>query len=226
MKKLSLALIVAGVLASSQANAKTEGDYVGIDILRTSSKTKSNSNSAADAAYSDYYSHNKSDSAFGFGINYKHAFNFDGIFVAPGVFFERLGTESKVNYAPDGYGYYNQSVKIGNRYGAKFDLGYDVTDKFSAYVPLGMNLVSYEIDTQNYDNIKTSNTKRTGNESGYFYGLGFSHALTNNISLNAEYNRLSKLKLNSASGASSVSGGSIAADTTVQIFKFGVSYKF
>ncbi len=226
MKKFILITTLASVLSTSAAFAKTEGDYFGIDILRTSASTKSNSNAAADSALSQYYSHSSKDSAVGFGINYKHAFNFDKFFVAPGIFLERLGTKSSAGFATDSSDGYNQSVSLNNRYGVKADFGYDITDKFSAYVPVGFNAVSYEMRTfdQNYSEYVVS--KKTGNKTGYFYGLGFSYALTDNFGINFEYNKLSKLKLTSAADVTVINSGTIVANTKVQIFKIGASYKF
>lgn len=227
MKKILLLTTTASIIASS-AFAKTEGNYFGFDLLRASAQEKSKSDAAGDnnAFLSKYYSHSKNESAIGFGLNYKHSFNFDKFFIAPGVFFERLSLDSKAGYSTNSSDAYSQSFNLKNRYGIRADLGYDVTDKFSAYVPVGYNMVSYQISTYDQDPSEYITSKKTGTEGGYFYGLGLSYAVTENIGINAEYNRLSQLKLKSASGVTTTNSGTIVADTTVQIFKVGLSYKF
>ncbi len=227
MKKFLLITTTVSILASS-AFAKTEGNYFGIDIIRTSAQEKSRSSEYNDTVGGPelFYSHDKKQSSTGFGINYKHAFNFDKFFIAPGVFLEKLGTDTKTGYEYSSNLYYSQEIKLQNRYGVRADLGYDVTDKFSAYVPVGYNLVSYQISTNEYQSPNYAASKKTGSEGSYFYGLGFSYVLTDNIGINAEYNRLSQMKLKSASGVTLANSGTIVADTTVQIFKIGASYKF
>ncbi len=227
MKKFLLLTTTASILASS-AFAKTEGNYFGIDVLRTSAQEKSSSSEAADHStfLSNYYSHDKKDSAVGFGLNYKHAFNFNNFFIAPGIFFERLGLDSKVGYSTTATDAYSQSINLKNRYGIRADLGYDLTDKFSAYVPVGYNVVSYQISTYDQGGLSYITSKKIGSEGSYFYGLGLSYAITDNFGINAEYNRLSQMKLKSASGVTIDNSGTIIANTTVQIFKIGTSYKF
>jgi opacity protein-like surface antigen len=225
MKKVILITTFLSLVSASAALAKTEGNYVGIDILRTTAKSKSSSDAAADSDLSQYYSHNKTDSAVGFGINYKYAFNFDKFFIAPGLFYERLGTTAKAGYSTNSSDPYSQSISLNSRFGLRTDIGYDVTDKFSAYVPLGVNSVSYEFKTSDQNGSDSISSKKTGNETGYFYGLGFSYAISENFSLNTEYNRLSKLKIKSVANAT-VNDGTIVSNTNVQIFKIGASYKF
>jgi hypothetical protein len=92
--------ILLSILSASQANAKTEGSYFGVDLIRNSAQVKSNSNLASDQEFgSEYYNHKKNDSSYGAGINYKYAFNFDNFFVAPGISYNLLNNEAKVGYA-------------------------------------------------------------------------------------------------------------------------------
>ena len=82
--KYFLLLSKASVLASASASAKTEGNFADFSVLRSSIELKENE------AFSK-----KSDSSFGFGFAYKHAISFNDFFVAPGVFFDHLGNETK-----------------------------------------------------------------------------------------------------------------------------------
>jgi opacity protein-like surface antigen len=228
MKKILIATTLAASLASASALAKTEGNYVGFDVLRANVKVKSNSDDPFDQAFnSAWYSHSKTDSATGFGVNYRYAFNMNNFFIAPGAFFEYIGADAKVNHSETGFNSYTQSVKINDRYGVKLDLGYDITDKFSAYVPVGVSSVGYEIKTSDSDGAGDFvKTRKSGNKFNYFYGFGISFVPAKNFLVSLEYNKLSQLKLSSVSSATLPNGGTIKANVNADIVKLGVSYNF
>jgi opacity protein-like surface antigen len=224
MKKLLLVTTLVTSIASAPALAKTEGNYVGIDVLRASSQVKSHSNRIGEED-SPYYSHKDKDSSVGFGLNYKYAFNMNNFFVAPGAFYEKIGTEVKSGYSTSAFDPYTQSVKFNDRIGAKLDLGYDITDYFAAYVPVGVSSVGYEMKTRDVDGSDFVNTKKTGRKFGYFYGVGFSFYPVKNFAINLEYNRMSKMKLSSANSAT-LGEGTIKADANLDVVKLGFSYNF
>lgn len=60
--------------------------------------------------------------------------------------------------------------------------------------------------------------KKSGNETGYFYGLGLGYSINEKIAVNLEYNTQS-LDLNTP-----VAGLDLEND--LSIIKFGVSYNF
>ena len=78
MKKTLSLITIAGSLLATSAHAKTEGNYLGIDVLRSTAKVKSTSTLASDNAdgLGSFYNHKNRDSAYGFGLSYKYAFNF------------------------------------------------------------------------------------------------------------------------------------------------------
>ena len=179
-KKLSI-ITIATLLLTSQSYAKTEGNYAGLNILRNTAKVKSTSTLAKDnlGGLAKYYNHNNKDSAYGFGVNYKYAFNFNNFFVAPEISYEFLDNNVKSGYRESNSDFFSQNVKLKNSVSIKANLGYDVNDQFAFYVPVGISSFSYEVntnDTFGYYNTTTSiKNKTTGNKSAAFIGLGFSY---------------------------------------------------
>ncbi|MBU6141139.1 MAG: outer membrane beta-barrel protein [Proteobacteria bacterium] len=227
MKKILIAAALIGAVSASSAFAKTEGNYVGIDLLRSSAQVKSNSDASADgsASLSRFYSHNKKDTSYGFGVNYKHAFNFDGFFVAPGFSYNFVNNETKAGFSTSNSDLYSQSVKIKDQISFQTNFGYDVNDKFAVYVPVGVSSFGYEIKTLDFDGSTSVATKKTGRESSVFYGLGLSYQPVKNWLVSLEYNRFQDLKLRSAGGAT-LNKGAIKANAEIEMIKLGVAYKF
>ena len=205
MKK---SLIIASAIASmvtigsaSSALAKTQGHYVGINVLRSSASNQYKSSSIIASNYSKF-----NDSSIGFGADYKYAFNFDKIFLSPGVFFDKLGLESQDQ---DG-----DSVSSDYRYGAKIDLGYDITDDFSLYITSGIAKTGYDVDW------KSSGQKESGSKIGYLAGIGASYNISESIALNLEYNS------QSIDFKTPDNGGINKVTSDIRAIKFGASYQF
>ena len=185
MKKLITLTAILGLFATSNASAKTEGNYVGLDLIVSKEKLKFDGDNSS----------NESQKAF--GVNYKHAFNLGQVFVAPGVFFDKLAfgkNESQFSY----------------RYGAKFDIGYDINDQFAVYFTNGVANNRYQYVNDNDD------TKRASKAS-YFYGLGLSYTPIKDVSFNLEYST-QKTSLKARTG--------LENDTRLNLVKVGVAYHF
>lgn len=226
-KTLSLLAIASSLLLTSQANAKTEGNYLGIDILRSKAQVKSTSTLAEDNSGSSepYYNHKKKDSTYGFGLSYKYAFNFDKFFVAPGISYEILNNQIKSGHAVASDNYFSQSVKIKSSVSLRANLGYDINDQFAVYVPVGISQFYYDIKTADSDGFNTPvNSKKSSSKSAAFIGFGFSYEPVKNWVMNLEYNKYQNLKL--TSGDATIAGGQISAKTNVDLFKLGLAYRF
>jgi len=224
MKKILIATALIGAFYSSLALAKTEGGVIGIDLIRSSAQVKSNSDSADDAHLTQYYSHKKKDSGYSVGVNYKYAFNFNDFFIAPGLSYNLINNEVKAGYSRSSDDFYSQSVKLNNQISFQTNLGYDVSDKFAVYVPVGVSSFGYEIKTSDVSGSSVT-TKKTGRESSIFYGLGLSYQPAKNWAMNLEYNKFQDLKLTSANAAT-ISGGTIKANVGINIVKLGFAYRF
>lgn len=192
MKKLLLITSIITAISSS-AFARTQGNQIGIEYLHSWAEHQYNANG-------DKFD----DTAGGFGLHYKYAINLDnGFFVAPGVFAEKLYTDSN-----DAQG---DTAGLDYRYGAKVDLGYDITDGIAAYVTAGLGVLNYDV------NWSSVGAKRSGNEAGLTYGAGLSFSATDNVALNLEYN---------FQNTDIQTPGVTKADTDLHLLKVGLAYRF
>ncbi len=204
LNKIAAASIIAASFFSSSAFAKTEGSYLGLDVL---SSRASHKYSDGNSLTSSYYGTFK-DNAIGYGVNYKYAFNYGNFFVAPGLFVEKIGTKS-IDRDHD-------PVTIDNRYGAKIDFGYDITENFAAYLTAGIANVSYKVDWKSI-NKKNSDTQVAG-----LAGAGLLFHPHKNVTLSVEYN-FQSLDLD----APKASNGNITkVKTDINTAKIGVAYHF
>lgn len=196
MKKLILITSLVTIFATSSASAKTEGHSASLDLLATKAHFRFKNNGA------DTF---KDRAAGGLGIGYKYAFNFDGVFLRPGVFLEKNNLEYKSTFATV------PSVNINNRYGAKVDVGYDIDKDLSVYVVGGVSFLNYDVTT-------ASTKKSSSSKSDLFYGIGISHDYSEKVAFNLEYNTQS-FNLKQSNG-----GTKIPVDLSV--IKIGMNYKF
>ncbi|MES2962167.1 MAG: outer membrane beta-barrel protein [Pseudomonadota bacterium] len=202
--------------SSKNSSTKTEGHFIGIDLIMTEVRfneryTRNTIKLPVNTqpAYSDY--------GYGGGLNYKYAINFNGFFIAPGAFYEHNKATVK-GLKTD----YLERVDIDDRYGLKADLGYDVTNNFAPYLTGGYSRIRYT--TQNFrGNTNKISYLKDSNVGDWYYGAGFKIRLSNNIAMNAEYNRQSFLAktevINTVSYLSYFK-------TKLDIFKVGISYNF
>lgn len=224
---ITIASSLAGSFLSSQAYAKTEGSYLGVDVLRSSTKAKGTSSLENDNmnANEAYYNHlNVRDSERGVGVNYKYAFNFNDFFVAPGISYDFLNNSMKASHASASDNYFSQAVKLKSALSLRTNFGYDINDQFAFYVPVGISRFDYDIKTTDVTITQMVKTSRSNHESAAFIGLGFSYQPIKNWSVNLEYNKYQNLKLTSSTAT--IDGGHIIVKTNVDILKLGVSYKF
>lgn len=179
IKNTTLAILASTVIATGSAQAKTEGNYVGVNVSYTRAKD-------ADR-----------DSAIGYGLDYKYAVNMNNVFLAPGVFVERLNNTTKADGVKSSLSY---------RYGAKVDLGYDINKELAAYVTGGIAGVKYKADGSSVPAIVK------GREYSAIWGLGAKYVVAKNVSVNLEYNR-QKPKNNEF-------------QSTINSYRVGVAYNF
>lgn len=199
-KKLLIITSLVAALSSSAAFAKTEGNYATLSVLRSSVENKYKNQPPAPITGID----KSKDNAIGIGLDYKHAFNYNNFFIAPGAFLEQIGSKAKDE---DG-----NKVNINYRYGVKADLGYDITDNFAVYFTNGFGSVNYKVT----DDVET----KKGNKINYFYGLGLGYNLNKELAFNLEYNtQKADLKTPYLPHCDKL-------DSKIDVIKLGVSYRF
>ncbi len=177
ISKISAVAVVSLVTLSS-SYAKTEGSYVGLSIHKVAVEHINQDRTGA-SGFTDKYGNNKVN----LGLDYKYAINVaDKIFIAPGAFYERIGTKSTDR---GGFGNVN-TVRFNNRFGAKLDIGYDVNDNTAVYFTNGLSHMNYKINIQNAgagDAVVTNEGL-----TAYFWGFGLMSHVNENVTLGVEYN--------------------------------------
>ena len=217
--------IIAGILLilAKASFAKTEGAYIGLDILKTKADTKTSQ--ITNYKNIDYVNSSSNDSSFGFGINSKYAFNFNNFYVAPGALIQFLNNESEVN---DKKNLWQQSLSINSRFALKSDFGYDFNKVFSVYIPLGYNSFNLSLKTNDYmNNGSYVKAETRGNSGSFFYGLGFNVNATDKLSFNLEYNKTSiDFDSKTSTVVLSMVPAKIKTKTDIDIIKAGIAYHF
>lgn len=220
--------IVAFLLLSSQASAKTQGHYIGIDVLQNSVEVSTKSSVTSDnndPSIAPFYNFKKDESDYGLGINYKYAFNFNDFFIAPAISYNILNSEVKTGNFVSNNDYTEQRLKIKNSATLKVDFGYDITDKLAFYIPLGYSIFYYDLATTDISQLGGDvRTTKSNKEGAAFIGVGLSFEIFEKLILNLEYNKYEELNIKTSSFTSE--GTRILYDTDIEILKLGASYKF
>jgi opacity protein-like surface antigen len=221
MKKLLLISSVVASLLSSAASAKTSGSYLGVDAIRGSLRFKE---VYTDSRYPNGNATNDgfSNSGYGVGISYKYAYNFKGAYLAPGVFAEQYNIAASRHNTPADL---PQKLQVNNRYGAKLDFGYDVTNYFAPYVTGGYSGIRYKSTNYNTSGSTTiTNHNIAGNAGSWFFGAGLKFDVSKNVSISAEYTTQNfRARTAIPNDTQSYSGH---YKSRLDVAKVGVAYKF
>ena len=227
IKKILSLIATLISLLSSQAYAKTEGNYVGIIASKNIVKINSTSTLASDngEGMNRFYNHSNKNSKYGFGLNYKHAFNFNNFFVAPEISYERMNNEINSGFFEEKNNYFSQKIKLKNAISLRSNFGYDFNDQLAFYIPIGISKFGYDIETADVGFDDRKFTKKSNNQSATFIGFGLSYEPLKNWILNLEYNKYQNFKITSVEKATNA-GGKINAKTNLDTMKLGLSYRF
>jgi opacity protein-like surface antigen len=218
MKKfLVLLLTILGL--STNAFAITEGDYFGVDLVYSVGRFReeytdiNNPQTIIDPAKFN-------GSHAGFGINYRHAFNYGGLYIAPGAFLEN---NNLLIDEPTS----QRDLFIKNRFGGKIDLGYDLTDKFSLYLTTGYAMINYNATNIYFDNNGDLFTSgKTSTRGNFLFGFGGKIDISKNLSLVSEYSTQEfdvKTRTNTPRDVERHVG---IFRTRIHVTKIGLAYKF
>lgn len=198
MKKSLFALISTLILATN-AHAKTEGTYATFGVLHNNLTTKYSQVRIADDGISgdgtlgnsgdsnDYKSSKNKQNSYGIGTSVGYAFNFSGFFLTPQLFFDwdRLGKKND-----------NDKPVVNYSYGAKVNLGYDITDRFALYGIAGISRLNYNqyfspnyipITSTTNDTVASTRNIKTKTVYAPIFGAGAKFSVTPNVDLALEY---------------------------------------
>ncbi len=231
MKKLSTIFTVASLGLMPLANANetptkttTKGNYVGLELLRTD--VKFHEDWTRNTIKVERHNRHFSDNDIGLGVDYKYAFNFDRVFIAPGFFYEQNNTKVGGSGVTDSSDFANNNkLKISNRYGVKADLGYDLTDRFSPYITGGYSRIGYTATNAITRNFVTTPSSKSSTVGDWFCGVGLKYRYSNTLSFGAEYNTQAfTVQTNVAYNNNIAYSG--AYKTKLSVMKLGAFYNF
>lgn len=194
-----LSLILIATVPAIEANAKTEGSYVKASLLRSKLTTKNDITNIEDG-YGPIIGKNghlddpidvrtpinnsSTHKAYGFGLAYGYAFNYNGAFVAPEAFMDW----NRLNQ--------NSSLKVDSNYGLKLNVGYDLTDRFALYGIMGASKINYtqyfnrtssQIGLFGVEYTTENNSIKTKSNISLLYGIGAKFKVDQDIDLGLEY---------------------------------------
>jgi len=181
MKKLFLSTLFLAIISSSNSFAATIGSYLSADAIYST------------LSFREYYDQNgltaKDRHSFrkekiGYGATYKYAINFNRFFIAPGAFFERnkivaSGAEEVAK---------SRELEVKSRFGAKVEMGYDITDNFAAYLTGGYSGIFYRTRNYSYQGDSVYTTRDENDLKGSaFYGAGIKFDINELSSIGLEF---------------------------------------
>ena len=223
MKKIYIiSAVLFSLFATAAAEAK-DGAYVGGDLALSNAvyRYKNKNNSTASADTNAQYKIDGEGIGFGLVAGYKKSLN-QKTFVAPELFYDYLNTSTKsyfhnYNDTAGGFNAANDTMDLRSRYGIKANFGYNLTDKFSPYVTLGLAQVQYinRWPSEASFGVATTEAKI---ETAPIYGIGALFSVNDNWSVKTEINQ-QKLHLQyfDDRGTSNV---------TLRVLKVGAVYNF
>lgn len=206
---INIFIILLTLFFSANSNARTVGNYIGVDLIKTNL-----SFSTEEFMHPDVKNvrpieksiQTNLNSSYSFGLKYGYALNYRGFFIAPGLIYEKNNVKNYLNRSSESarseYDFFGKSYsKINKRYGAKIDVGVDINESFSIYGTVGRAINYYQSYGSLYFDIYTKlgddwyepNLKDPwkhvrGKKSAPFFGGGFRIKIYKNWLVNGEYN--------------------------------------
>ena len=249
MLKIKLFIILFILFFSTNLQARTVGNYVGVDLIKT------NLSFSMETTFSEpnhkiiKSRQTVSSSMHSFGFKYNYALNYRGFFISPGLIYEKNNVNNPFNYSSAGghslISLYGKSYsKIAQRYGIKLDLGGDINNDISIYGTIGHAINNYEtygslyFDRAYVTNEKTKYTVsenpwklNKGKKSAPFFGGGFRIKLYKNWLLNGEYN-FTRFTIDTKASEQTITGQKndipvkMHFNNNINIFKLGINFNF
>lgn len=211
MKKLFVIPSLILTIISSVSFAKSEGTYVGLDVLHSSADMTFTDNSSGPPII-----FNVSESSIGYGFNAGHAFSLNnvvksinGLYVAPNAYFNF--NQAELTISVPGVA---QTTEVEYSYGLNLDLGYDIDEKFSVYASAGY--IEFRVD--NGAPTDGSSAATSDSSQSLLYGVGVKYSLDDRLSLRLAYETFSQDIVDGSQ--------SFTREVDVDIIKLGATYSF
>lgn len=215
--------------ANSISEIKTQGHYIGLDMLHNNLSFYEKNSSPIDGVVEEQKLRPSSSGyGVGFGFGYKYALNFNDFFIAPGIFLERTSTHvngETGTYFNNPTTASNISLRVKGRYGVKVDVGYDINKVVSPYLVGGYSMVNYISENGfNVIGVDSQSVLKKGTAGGFLYGVGMKINHDKRLSFNIEFNEQSFQTENDITPLNE--GYTAVYDATLRTLKLGVLYNF
>lgn len=174
-KTLSLLAVTSAIFLSSKANAQ-DGVYVGADAIFSNASYKYQSTQSSSPSQSKI-----DGNGVGVGVTLGYKKFFNNFFTAPEIFYDYLNSSTRDYYKTSG-NFKQDSLELRSRYGAKLNLGYNFTEKFSSYATYGLATVDH------VDNFPSDSFSQGKWKTSAIYGLGATISFMDNWAFKAEFN--------------------------------------
>lgn len=183
MKKLSIISTILCAILTSQANAK-DGFYAGANLNLSNAKYKYLNKTGGDTSGGNAHVGKIDGNGIGAGITAGYKKSFGQTFIAPEIFYDYLNSSTK-DYYHITQPYQQDTMELRSRYGAKANLGYNFTDKFSAYATYGLASIDHVDNFPSATSVSRSQGKW---KTAAIYGLGAVFNINENWGIKAEFN--------------------------------------
>jgi opacity protein-like surface antigen len=203
IQKAFLLGMVISTVSVANANAKTEGNYLGLDLIRTELRFDSANH---DGGINIWDIDNNYKTSL--GINYKYSFNFNNFFIAPGIFYDYSNVKIYDSYRSSG-----DKWELNHRYGFGADIGYDINDNLGVFINLSLVRNMYKVDWHG-----SSGLINKDHDDSLSFGIGAKYSISKNLDVRASYERSSVVMKEPDAGNST--------EFDVNIFRLGLAYKF
>ncbi len=159
-----------------------KGFYVGLDATYIDAR-HSYSNNTIDDDTAPPSRLNTSSEDFGYAFSGGYRYNMGKFFVAPEAFYDFLNSRAKDFYVHDGSEPAGSSIRINYRYGGKMNFGYQLTERFSTFLNVGVAKTRYH---QNWDS-DTYKKKYDNAKRGVVWGVGVIYSLSDHWATRVSY---------------------------------------
>ena len=201
MRNIFKTALSTAFLATSLSNtslAKTQGHYVGISAINTEANITATEAMFYQPEYSKTEERKKyrKQNALSYGLEYKYAFNYKGIFIAPKILYDRNNIKDSyinpnlftpgITYSADTKSY-NNTTTLKHSYGFGFDIGYDINSKFSIYTTLQHKKNNLKFSSVLDHNSRIYEWHYKVNYKSLVYGFGAKYQIEPNFDIFASY---------------------------------------
>lgn len=191
MKKIIISLLV---LLSFEAAAK-DGAYVGVNLNHSHAQHRVGGVDTTSYTISSYDNMSYTDAKnVGFGFEAGYKISFDGIYLAPEIFFDQLNNNAEdpsanINLASSA-NFVQDRLILNYRYGAKLNVGHNFTDKFSVFLTGGFANVDYDV---NWNSLQGSSdvgySSYGADKLALLYGFGVAYDVSENLAAKLTFDR-------------------------------------